>query len=61
MAGIRIIPRKAYHENNSNVRLEYTPIEGLKFSAIGAYNFTNAQDKKFRATLPVTINGATVF
>lgn len=44
---------------NSNVRLDYKPIEGLTLSAIGAYNFTNAQDKKFRASLPVTINGAT--
>lgn len=44
---------------NSNVSLDYTPLEGLKLSAIGAYNFTNAQDKIFRATLPVTINGAT--
>lgn len=44
---------------NSNVNLEYTPIEGLKLSAIGAYNFTNAQEKIYRATLPVTINGET--
>lgn len=44
---------------NSNVSLDYTPIEGLKLSAIGAYNFTNAQDKIFHATLPVTIDGKT--
>lgn len=44
---------------NSTVSLDYSPIEGLKLSAIGAYNFTNSQSKDYRATLPVTINGRT--
>lgn len=44
---------------DTNVSLEYKPIEGLKLTAIGAYNFSNEQEKIYRATLPVTINEAT--
>lgn len=44
---------------DTNASLEYTPIEGLKLTAIGAYNFSNSQEKVYRATLPVTVNGAT--
>lgn len=44
---------------NSAVSLDYTPIEGLKLSAIGAYNFTNSQSKVYKATLPVNIDGRT--
>ncbi len=42
---------------NSSVRLDYTPIKGLTLAAVGAYNFINSQEKIFRATLPVEING----
>ena len=42
---------------NASASLDYTPIEGLKLSVIGAYNFTNSQNKQFRATLPVEIDG----
>lgn len=42
---------------NSAVSLDYTPIEGLKLSAIGAYNFANSQSKVYKATLPVSIDG----
>ena len=44
---------------NSAVSLDYSPIEGLKLSAIGAYNYTNSQSKAYKATLPVTIDGRT--
>lgn len=42
---------------NTNVNMEWTPLKGLKLSAIGAYNFINSQEKAFRASLPVTIDG----
>ncbi len=42
---------------NSAVNLDYTPIKGLKLSAIGAYNFINLKSKKYKATLPVSIDG----
>lgn len=41
---------------NSAVSLDYTPIEGLKLSAIGAYNFINSQSKLYKATIPVKID-----
>ena len=49
--------RKPVMRLNSSISLDYTPIEGLKISAIGAYNFTNEQQKDFKATLPVNIDG----
>lgn len=42
---------------NSTVSLDYMPVEGLNISVIGAYNFTNSQDKEYKATLPVNIDG----
>lgn len=42
---------------NSSVSLDYTPIKGLKISAIGSYNYTDSESKMFKATLPVEING----
>ena len=43
---------------NSAISFDYTPIEGLKLTATGAYNFTNAHEKNYRATLPVSIDGS---
>ena len=43
---------------NSVISLDYMPVKGLKLSATGAYNFSNTQEKNFRATLPVNIDGA---
>ena len=34
-----------------NMRLDYAPIEGLNLSAIGAYKYTNNEEKKFRASV----------
>lgn len=42
---------------NTSVSLDYMPIEGLKLSATGAYNFSNSQSKAYKATLPVNIDG----
>lgn len=42
---------------NTAVNVDYTPIDGLKLSAIGAYNFINSQSKIYKATLPVNIDG----
>jgi TonB-linked SusC/RagA family outer membrane protein len=42
---------------NATVSLDYEPIKGLKLTATGAYNFTNAQEKDYKATLPVNIDG----
>lgn len=42
---------------NTAISFDYTPIEGLKVSATGAYNFTNSQQKEYKATLPVNIDG----
>lgn len=42
---------------NSSVNLDYEPIKGLKLSAIGAYNFTNSQDKNYHATQEANIDG----
>ena len=49
--------RKPVMRLNSSISLDYTPIEGLKISAIGAYNYTNEQQKDYKATLPVNIDG----
>ncbi len=49
--------RKPVMRLNSSISLDYTPIEGLKITAIGAYNFTNEQQKDYKATLPVNIDG----
>ena len=41
----------------SNIRFDYQPINELKFSLLGAFNYTHQQTKAYRATLPVTIDG----
>ncbi|MCC8154732.1 MAG: TonB-dependent receptor [Tannerellaceae bacterium] len=40
---------------NSAIQFDYQPIKNLIISGTGAYNYTNAKDKRFRATLPVKI------
>ena len=40
----------------SNVKFDYTPIKNLTISAIGAFNYTNTREKRFHATVPVTID-----
>ncbi len=42
---------------NSAISLDYTPIDGLKITAMGAYNYTNDYQKDYKATLDVNIDG----
>lgn len=48
--------RKPVKRFNTMASLEYKLLDGLTLTATGAYNFTNKQDKLFKATLPVSIN-----
>ena len=46
----------SFYENpkfsiNANMRLDYKPIEDLTISAIGAYQYTNNEEKTYRSTL----------
>lgn len=41
----------------SSIKFDYKPISGLTISAIGAYNNVNKKDKRFHATLPVSLEG----
>ena len=36
---------------NANIRLDYTPINDLKVSAIGAYTYTNGEERTYRSTM----------
>lgn len=36
---------------NANVRLDYNPIKDLQLSAIGAYTYTNIEERKYRSTM----------
>lgn len=40
---------------NPAIQFDYQPIQNLTISTTGAYNYTNAKDRRFRATLPVKI------
>ena len=38
----------------ANIRLDYNPIKDLTLSAIGAYSYTNAEERTYRATMTLT-------
>jgi len=40
----------------AHAQFDYKPIEGLTIMALGAYNYTNRNEKAYRATLPVKVN-----
>lgn len=39
---------------NANVRLDYEPIKDLKISGIGAYQYTNGEEKGYKSTLKLS-------
>lgn len=39
---------------NANVRLDYNPIKDLILSAIGAYTYTNSEERTYRATMKLS-------
>lgn len=39
---------------NANVRLDYNPIKDLTLSAIGAYTYTNSEERTYRATMKLS-------
>lgn len=41
---------------NANLRLDYNPIDDLNLAVIGAYNYTNGEEKNYRSTLQLTDN-----
>lgn len=51
----RRIPSKSFYTNpqfsvNANLRLDYNPIDDLNLAAIGAYTYTNAEEKDYRSS-----------
>lgn len=53
------IKSDSFYENpefslNANVRLDYNPIKDLQLSAIGAYTYTNGEERTYRSTMKLT-------
>lgn len=49
----------SFYENpefslNANVRLDYNPIKDLQLSAIGAYTYTNGEERTYRSTMKLS-------
>lgn len=53
------IKSDSFYENpefslNANVRLDYNPIKDLQLSAIGAYTYTNGEERTYRSTMKLS-------
>lgn len=53
------IKSDSFYENpefslNANVRLDYNPIKDLLLSAIGAYTYTNGEERTYRSTMKLS-------
>lgn len=53
------IKSDSFYENpefslNANVRLDYNPIKDLQLSAIGAYTYTNDEERTYRSTMKLS-------
>lgn len=53
------IKSDSFYENpefslNANVRLDYNPVKDLQLSAIGAYTYTNGEERTYRSTMKLS-------